>query len=168
MDYIGSRIGRKPNGSKLWCPVLGNFGPETHRITAHIVPYMLGQRTDLWKDSADELFSARNGMTIDREVEKVFDIHQVVFVPATPVPVEGPIKDWKFKILDKTLLKKEAPNGPKGEERTWADLDGKLLEFRTEARPAARYLYYHYVVSLLRSQRHCRKGWEANMTKEIA
>ena len=32
----------------------------------------------------------------------------------------------------------------------WGELDGKRVSFRGKARPQARYLYYHYCVTMLR------------------
>jgi hypothetical protein len=41
-----------------------------------------------------------------------------------------------------------------------SDVDGMELKFRTEHRPAARVLYYHFVVSILRCRQYREPGWE--------
>ncbi|KAF8249172.1 hypothetical protein K440DRAFT_641527 [Wilcoxina mikolae CBS 423.85] len=52
---------------------------------------------------------------------------------------------------------------------TFGDIDGTELVFQTSHRPKARYLYFHYVVALLRTRRHKRKGWLQQQTqREIA
>jgi hypothetical protein len=38
------------------------------------------------------------------------------------------------------------------------DLDGRELHFETEARPAASYLYFHYLLPTLRARKDGRKG----------
>lgn len=43
-----------------------------------------------------------------------------------------------------------------GYQKTWREIDGKRLEFRTSFRPAARYLYFHYCVQVL------RRAWAHN------
>ena len=40
--------------------------------------------------SANELFKPRNGLILDQDVETKFDKHQLVFIPETPLPTEGP------------------------------------------------------------------------------
>lgn len=39
-------------------------------------------------------------------------------------------------------------------------LQGQEIMFLNERRPAARFLYYHFVVTLLRNQRYRQPGWE--------
>ena len=36
----------------------------------------------------------------------------------------------------------------------WTDLDGRELQFRSDHRPRARYLYYSYCVSMLQRSHH--------------
>ena len=40
---------------------------------------------------------------------------------------------------------------------TFADLHGKELVFTTSARPAARYLYFQYLIAMLRARKHGTK-----------
>jgi hypothetical protein len=40
---------------------------------------------------------------------------------------------------------------------TFADLHGKELIFTTSARPAARYLYFQYLIAMLRARKHGTK-----------
>ncbi|KAL9111607.1 MAG: hypothetical protein Q9187_007900 [Circinaria calcarea] len=58
----------------------------------------------------------------------------------------------------------EAPNmktfiSPES-SKLWADLDGEAVEFRNEYRPRARYLYFHFVCSML------RRAWNYKGKKE--
>lgn len=110
------------------------------------------------EESAHEIFSQRNGLILARQIEDKIGKHQAVLIPATPVPSGSPIMNWEFKVIDEACVG----------ELTFRDLDGRELVFRSDARPRARYLYFHYVLSLLRARRHNRKGWAKTMMKEVA
>ncbi len=45
--------------------------------------------------------------------------------------------------------------------KTVGELDGKEIIFRTDQRPASRFLYYHFVLSLLLCRSRENRGWEA-------
>jgi hypothetical protein len=81
-----------------------------------------------------ELYSPKNGLLISFTIERFFE--------------------YKLRIIDPTwqmLSKNICPNLP----IKWNDLDDKRLQFRTEFRPRARYLYFHYCVQVL--LRHARQ-----------
>ena len=89
-------------------------------------------------------------------------------------------KEYKLKILDLTAdLADELciidPSGKKQGEKTWRDMDGSVLKFRSSCRPRARYLYWHYCLQVLRYtwREHSRKskfgpGGEVILKQEIA
>ena len=52
-------------------------------------------------------------------------------------------------VLDSTLLQEAVPEVP---ERTFQEYDGQELIFKGDGRPALRYLYWHYVISILITQ----------------
>ena len=154
---------RDPDGGDgLWCPVVKDFIIPSVVKAAHIVPNKLGQKrmdTIFGPDSSHELFSARNGLLLHTSIEEKFDRHLLVIVPDAPIPADGPILRWRLRILDQTVLDQTVPlklgaKGPGPSPIIYRDLDGELLEFRSATRPAARYLYFHYVVALLRARRH--------------
>ena len=43
---------------------------------------------------------------------------------------------------------------------TLKDVDGQQVIFKNGRRPASRFLYYHYVVTLLRNKRNRQPSWE--------
>jgi hypothetical protein len=45
-------------------------------------------------------------------------------------------------------------------EKTWNDLDGQPVAFRSNQRPRARYLYFYYVVSVLGRSWNENKHWD--------
>ena len=40
------------------------------------------------------------------------------------------------------------------------DLDEREIQFPTQHRPAARFLYFHMVITLLRLRQYREPGWE--------
>ncbi|KAF8536656.1 hypothetical protein BDD12DRAFT_278020 [Trichophaea hybrida] len=70
----------------IFCPVVGGFLDPERVKAAHIYPYVLGttvMRMIFGDEGAGELFHVRNGLLLADFVEKRFDKHQVVIVPAT-------------------------------------------------------------------------------------
>lgn len=65
-----------------------------------------------------------------------------------PVSDREPL-ELKLVLLDERLRNTKA--GYSG--KTWAGIDGTVLEFKGENRPGRRYLYYHFVVSICRASR---------------
>jgi hypothetical protein len=50
--------------------------------------------------------------------------------------------------------------------KTWNELDGQRVQFLSNHRPRARYLYFHYCVSILRRSWNQTKQWEL-LKKEL-
>ncbi|KAI9374622.1 hypothetical protein BJX61DRAFT_281253 [Aspergillus egyptiacus] len=147
-----------------WCPILGAWVSKENVVAAHLFPYKAGQ------DAMDaifgrvrpaELFSSRNGLVIYRDVERYFDKGIMVVVPDLPErPTRSAlqfwrnseIRDYKLRIIRKDWERMDSffTVGVR-----WRDLDGKRLEFRGPFRPAARYVYFHYCMQIL------RRAWQA-------
>ena len=169
---------KHPEDDGIWCPVLKKFFCPMMIRAVHIIPYKLGQKrmeTIFGPDSAHELYSARNGLLLHGSVEDKFDRHLLIIVPDTPIPANGPIIRWRLRVLDQTILDQEVKWTGDLSARsnhspiTYRELDGELLQFRSKrTRPAARYLYFHYVVALLQARRHRRQGWLQQQTAELA
>ncbi|PLB53872.1 hypothetical protein P170DRAFT_396820 [Aspergillus steynii IBT 23096] len=156
-----------------WCPILGEY-VEVESVTAsHLFSYKHGQATMdaiFGKTSPPELFSAKNGLIMCSKIEKVFDSGAIVIVPDIPErPLRSALQEWiqketrdyKTKIIDPAGLKMEkdiiAIGGLK-----WKDLDGRKLQFKGDFRPAARYLYFHYCLQIL------RRAWRAGPGQHAA
>ena len=168
---------RDPDGGDgLWCPVAKDFILPLAVKAAHIVPIRLGQKrmdTSFGLNSAHDLFSARNGLLLHSSIEEKFDRHLLVIVPDAPIPADGPILRWRLRVLDQTILDQTVADKLYGRSTglypiTYHGLDGKHLGFRSATRPAARYLYFHYVVALLRVRRHNRHCQSHRQTAKFA
>jgi HNH endonuclease len=160
---------RHPEENWVWCPILGGWRFSTDIVAGHIFPYMHGQATMnaiFGKMRHDELFSPRNGLIISKEVEEYFDSGKIVIVPdLSPKPSITQILAWsrsqprryKTRIIDPTWAKLDRLINPCS-NTTWRYLDNKPLEFRSDFRPRARYLYFHYCVQILRRAWQCGTG----------
>ncbi|KAI9656989.1 MAG: hypothetical protein M1829_000362 [Trizodia sp. TS-e1964] len=143
----------------FWCPISSRYYELENSVAAHVFPWFFGSTVMslvFGKESAQELFSSRNGIIISKTIESKFDKHLVVIVPAPDQTTEQPITRWIFRVVDKSILRRWVVIN----QLTFEDIDGKELEFLSDARPAARYLYFHYVIALLRARKYNRgSGW---------
>lgn len=144
--------------SELWCPVLGESHKKFDMKAAHIFPYRLGEdavQTVFGDGSANEMFSLRNGLILDSEVEEKFDLFVIAIVPA------GPIESgrWKDRVLDNSIRKQKVVN-----QLTYESLDNQELAFKGNAHPAARYLYWHSATAVMKmAERKSTQGWLEEM-----
>jgi hypothetical protein len=147
-------------GNSLWCPVLSTWVSQENITASHVFNYRHGQETmnAIFGPTAEpELFNPANGLLLSNPVEAMFDCGFCVIVPDLPVnPKVEEIcawqrsepKEYKFKLVDLQHRNVDSVIPELG--RTWRSLDGKRLEFRSNFRPRARYLYFHYCLQLLR------------------
>ena len=148
----------------IWDPIIGDYLDEELIQASHLFPYMHGQDTMdaiFGKKRPEELFSPRNGLLLCTKLERYFDAGKFVIVPDIPsfqgkalvsavkYWLEGEPREFRVRLID--------PDWEKIDERlykfkdlTFRQLDGRQLKFRTDFRPAARYLYFHYCVQMLR------------------
>ena len=148
---------RKGASSKneIWCCFNREYFPVSTVRAAHIVPrqlgpelmeYIFGSGSGLRLDSAD------NCLLLERNVEEAFDSGNFVLIPVNTD--ERPILRWKIKITNQAAINTRMWTGRLGE------FDNQELIFKNENRPASRFLYYHFVVTLLRNKRDRQPGWE--------
>ncbi|KAL8837607.1 MAG: hypothetical protein Q9170_002450 [Blastenia crenularia] len=155
-----------------WCPILGSYVPKGAMIGAHIFAYFHG--SDLMSeifgaDAGKELNTPYNGLYIFGEAEKRFDKGQFVIVPdikdarslaeVTLWNVSQP-KSYKIRIIDHQAKGMGDLTNGEGSLR-WRELEGKSVEFKSDFRPRARYLYFHYCVTML------RRSWNLEKKSEV-
>ena len=144
-------------GTLLWCPIVQKYSVSTNRTAAHIVPHLLGLRNiGIMFGEPDEgyniVWSLRNGITMASYLEASFDRGDFVIVPAETL--EGQPQEYRFLLMNEDYRKY-----PVGDSETkYGDLERNLV-FKNQERPAARYLYYHFVSTLLRYQKYEKTDW---------
>lgn len=140
---------------KTCCVISGQWHLSRHVKAAHIVRYNVGEPSarHLFGPSGDKdghLMGVKNGIPIHEEYEEALDDARLIIVPDGD-PDKG---CWKLYWLYEEDAQDDTSPIPLGHE-----LHGRSLQFRTEFRPAARYLYFAYCMSILRWQRHDVPGW---------
>ncbi|KAI9767050.1 MAG: hypothetical protein M1839_004640 [Geoglossum umbratile] len=148
------------NAGSSWlrCTISGEFKPKIEIKAAHIVPASLGPELVDYvfgNGTGSRLFSTDNCIMLYRGLEQAFDSGNFVIVPADPA--ERPIRRWK------TVLVNESSRNQRIDLSTIGHLgllDEREIKFPTDYRPAARFLYYHFLTSLLRCRYYQQPGWE--------
>lgn len=146
----------------LWCPITRAWHDTLSMITAHIVPYGIGEINVAYifglptEEGWTAIWSYENGLLFHSRVEQAMDAAQLVIVPDVDSG-EG----LKVVILDESILDKSPfVGGPK-----YRDLNNTKLVFKTEARPLKRYLYFLCLISLFRRHRFYVEGSERDQAK---
>ena len=144
-----------PFEGKIWCCVSQDYFDQSDVRAAHIVPHTLGP------ELVDYIFGAGSGSRLDtadncilmhRTVQRAFNNGNFVLVPVDASEI--PILRWRIQMTNLAAL-----NTDMGKV-TLKELDGKEVMFKNDNRPASRFLYYHFVVTLLRNKRDRRQGRE--------
>jgi hypothetical protein len=162
-----------------WCPVLGCWRSKSCLKAGHLFAHMHTQETMdaiFGKTDPPELYSPRNGILIDGIIEDYLDKGKLAIVPAPELKssfdlkswFSGPVREYKIVILDWKWQHLDEQVVPDLELR-WRDLHNRRLAFRSEFRPAARYLYFHYCVQVLRAAWQLNQEYRAGeiLTKEL-
>lgn len=83
-----------------WCVVLGEWIPKSNTKCAHIIPKSLDSKNLAYLFGTDDaaLESERNGLILQRSIEKAFDNGWIVIVPDGSV--ETTPTEWKMIVLN--------------------------------------------------------------------
>lgn len=165
----------------LWEPVVGDWYETLQG--AHLFPYAQGQFMDdiFGKGAHEELFSPKNGLLLHRNVKHALEKGFAMIVPDVdlePADPDFPLRDkqerdnrlkaWKraktkeYKFIvpdEKQPAVNEKFYSPKGEPITIAELNGKRLEFLSNSRPRARYVWWTFFNAVL------RRSWSQKLTE---
>lgn len=139
----------------VWCHVSGMWYCEDQVKAAHIVPFSFHNETVgdiLFGNRTESLDKAGNALMLKDSIKSWFNEYSLVIVPADATEVS--IKRWRMDILDQRIRR-----GTCGLGRI-EEFDGKELVFRGEKRPIPRFLYFHFIMALIRMRDLNRKGWQ--------
>ena len=145
---------------RLWCAISGSYFQKKYMKAAHIVPHRIGPDAVDYifeKGAGARLNTADNCLMMHNTVENEFDNGSFVLLPVDAA--EKPIKRWKIQITNLAAI-----NSDLGHE-TIKSLNGKEIQFKNENRPAARFLYFHFVITLLRNKRDRSAGWDKYLSE---
>ncbi|RDW67415.1 uncharacterized protein DSM5745_09281 [Aspergillus mulundensis] len=151
----------------FWCPVVGTWFDKELMHAVQLfpdiyIPDVMDRIFD--KGRHTELYTPKNGLFVSHVIEKAFDAGKIAIMPNLPNnPSMAAFLAWvcresleyKVKIMDPTWEKLDQPV-TRRMDKTWRQLDGQRLQFRSSFRPAWRYLDWHFCVQILRSIWACR------------
>ncbi|KAF3491559.1 uncharacterized protein GIQ15_01076 [Arthroderma uncinatum] len=149
---IESAYGVKRDGkvTRYPCILDGGWYFRAYYAATHIFPPSYGQKamTHIFgKEANGEINSARNGLFLPRVFKRAFDTYRVAIVPLNIQSRKEP-REWKIVLLDYSLK-----DFPESKGTTFGDLHNKQLIFATDARPRARYFYFHFLLAMVTSHR---------------
>ncbi|KAK0754929.1 hypothetical protein B0T18DRAFT_400311 [Schizothecium vesticola] len=146
--------------SDVWCHVTGKWWEPNDVIAAHVVPFFLdGDAIGeiLFGDRAPSLRRAGNALLLSTKVKKWFDTYKILIVPVNAS--ELPITRWRVDVITSDI-RGSSVFGPVGQIPLGQDLDGQELTFRNDKRPVSRFMYFHFLMALIRIKDARRQGWE--------
>ena len=160
VDLISKMNPNSEEENGLWCPITKEYWPSGSMQAGHFFPWKHGQDTmnAIFGQSNDnsELMKAENAILWFEEAEQRFSNRQFVIIPDIPDNSDqgqverweaSSIRDYKIRILNpqsKTMSAKILRT-----DKRWNDLDGTKVEFRSDWRPRARYIYFSYCCAMV-------------------
>ncbi|KAF4917955.1 hypothetical protein CGCVW01_v009351 [Colletotrichum viniferum] len=135
------------DGYQLWCPVSRQFWPPSSLKASHVVKANVGEVASeaiFDRRPGGHIWNASNGIMMLAEYEEAFDNARIAIVPSRINAA-----DLEVIILDDDLRKED----PRGKIIWGQSLDGTQLKFLKGNGPSRRYLYYKFLMSILRRQR---------------
>lgn len=135
-----------------WCPVIQSCIPWSMVRPTHIFPCWAGKHDtkvifgddatkQIFEDErSPETLSTANGLVLHESVAIALVNLWIVIVPAGPPGSDR----WKTRVVKKDLLDRYMGV----HQRKWRTIENQELNFHSY-RPAARYLYWHYVTARL-------------------
>lgn len=149
-----------PFKGKIWCCVSKDYFDQVNVRAAHIVPHALGPELVDYifgNGLGSRLDTSDNCLLMHEVVERAFNNGNFVLLPVNAN--ESPILRWKVQVTNLSAMNTDMARG------LLKDYDGKEISFKNDNRPASRFLYYHFVVTLLRNKRDRQPGWEKFCTQ---
>lgn len=160
-----------------WEPVLQKWMDDDCVHAAHLFPYRQSPCMDeiFGKGASEELFAPENGLFLHKHIENALNKGLLAIVPdldldpADPqFPLNDqqerqnrvkewenwPVKDYKIVIIDKDNNRVKNTKLFIVEDfgfQTLGELDGRKLVFKTNFRPRARYIWWTYLNTILRT-----------------
>lgn len=129
----------------LWCPVTRAWHDVMNTTVAHIVPSRIGGFNAAYifgvsvEEGRETIWDYKNGLVLHKRIGQALDAAQLVLVPDGE-SVEG----LNVVVLDESLLDKTPfVGGPK-----YRDLNNSTFQFKTNARPLKRNLYFLCLINL--------------------
>ncbi|KAH6614652.1 hypothetical protein B0J18DRAFT_485809 [Chaetomium sp. MPI-SDFR-AT-0129] len=147
----------------VWCHATGIWGGTDMVKAAPVVPFLpdgddlgeilFGSRAPYFR--APSLRGAGNALLLLNKIAKWFHSYHLVIVPVDGK--EKPITRWKIDVISSDIRNSSYVGSTGG---VAGDLDGKELQFRNDKRPVPQFMYFHFIMALIRIKDDGRPGWQ--------
>ena len=143
-----------PFKNKIWCCITQRYYDKDkvravrivpHAVGPGLVDYILGTGSGLRLDTAD------NCLLMHQDAERSFRKGHFVLIPVDAS--ESPILRWRIQMANLEAINKDLVNV------TLGDIDGKEVLFKNNSRPAVRFLYYRFIMTLILNKSYRLRGW---------
>ncbi|KAF4776539.1 hypothetical protein HER10_EVM0006875 [Colletotrichum scovillei] len=145
------------------CHAAANIVPHFSNVPHEILEDLFGERER-------ELSGPANSLLLSMQIQYWFNHYKLVIVPVDPE--EKPLKRWKIDILDKDIedidlhAVRFTPGGKT--PRFAKSLQDRELVFLNDKRPAARFLYFHFIMALIRLKDTKSESWKDARAKYLS
>ncbi|KAI0870434.1 hypothetical protein GGS24DRAFT_492989 [Hypoxylon argillaceum] len=157
---LGERVRRR-----TWCHATGAYLWNRHVEATHIVPFFLNAENlgnQMFGSRAVELDEPNNALLLQDPIKSWFDRYFLVIIPVDRTEI--PITRWKILPMGSTISPKWVS---RGFTQCWIEdqdpeitITSRELTFLNEARPASRFLYFHFIMALVRARDADMPGWK--------
>jgi hypothetical protein len=154
--YKGSGTYHGRREDLTWCHISGGWHPDVYIKASHIVPSLPNSESIgemLFGSRAESLKRAGNSLLMSSTIKHWFDDFHLVVVPVDAA--EAPITRWRTDVISPNIQNCLYSMG-----QYIRDLDGKELVFLDEKRPVPRFLYFRFIMSLIRIKDIKHRAWQ--------
>ncbi|KAK0631128.1 hypothetical protein B0T17DRAFT_530220 [Bombardia bombarda] len=150
----------KEGNDLIWCHVSCAWYEATSMKAAHIVPHFVSPSFGeiLFGSTSEAVDQPGNALLLHQKIEGWFDKHQLVIVPVDANTL--PITKWQTDIISPSILHTQYDR-----ENCGRHLHERELEFKNEKRPVSRFMYFHFIMTLIRIKDLKQDGWEKTWAK---
>ncbi|KAK2589377.1 hypothetical protein QQS21_012947, partial [Conoideocrella luteorostrata] len=156
-DAISYYNGICPNDNqRIWCHISGKWHAPKDIKGAHIVPFFMDIESIsdiLFGERKESIQRAGNALLLHYQIKSWFDKCLLVIVPVDAT--EHPIARWQTDVISPDIEKQYFTATLQGKH-----LHGKELTFLGNKRPVSRFLYFHFIMALVRVKDLKRDNWE--------
>ncbi|KAK2751898.1 hypothetical protein FQN55_008640 [Onygenales sp. PD_40] len=156
--YAAARV--EEGESQMYCPITGWWDAGSVRV-ARLVSAALatGGLARLFGEREVAVGDRRNGIPLHAKIEEAMNAGVISIVPVPPTEPDNQISGWKCILTNESYRDRIFSRDLTGHGSRWNELDHKALTFQSDARPAARFLFFRFVMTYLQAKLGGNVGW---------
>ncbi|KAL7934073.1 hypothetical protein V8C35DRAFT_280386 [Trichoderma chlorosporum] len=164
VEYYSAHMeyhGRDTNIANRWCHVTGTWhiAPPS---PARIVPFLMDENKlaeIVFGNVSEPVQGPANALLLASGIHSLFEAYALIIVPVDRS--ETPIRRWRTEfVLNACENASFGIDYETGKHIYGRDIEGSELSFLGNRRPAPRFLYFHFIMTLIRSKDRGRQNWQ--------